>query len=311
MNHLFFSNLLPGTRLFKRFDIVHCINAGDVGAVYLCRDVEASEMEVALKVIDNNAAREAGFEKRFRREMMLACQIDHPFVVKSRSFYRDEDFTAFTMEYVNGGTLADLLRRDRVGIDKTAQILHDLALGLAEVHDCGVLHRDLKPENILIDSHGTPKIADFGIASSSHARESDEGEGLIGSVHYMSPEYIAHGVFDARSDIFSLGVIAYEMIAGSKPFDGADLIELLAASQLNRVVPIRERCPECPAEIARLVSLALNPDPDRRPQSAMDFLGLLKAEKRKARRPVQLPRRRPLPIPAIESAPMGVAVGAA
>lgn len=276
MNLLFFSNILPGTLLFGRFEAIRCLSASDIGAVYLCRDVACSGSEVALKVLSADAVADHAKLEELRREMLIASAIDHPNVVRSHSFFQDEHYSAFTMEYFAGGTLADQIdRHNTFSIEFIERTLRQLCAGLRAIHRAGIIHRDLKPENILIDSSFTMKISDFGIAVPAAGHASSSNDSLVGTMNYLSPEYIERGVVDERSDIYAVGVIAYEMVTGRLPFQKGSLLESLTSRvKFDPEAPCSLR-KDCPVYLSTIIMKALERNPLKRYRSASEMLHAL------------------------------------
>lgn len=277
VNRLFFENLLAGTVLFSRFELVECLSAGLIGGVYLCKDLRNNNQRIALKIFSTPALHERSIADDFGREKELAFKITHKNVIRCHDLFADSEFTAFTMEYVEGGTLADLLEtRARVSVSSAINLLTQLAEGLAAIHEAGVVHRDLKPENILIDKHGVLKITDFGIATTKESVDDHHRDALAGTVNYLSPEYVAAGSFDTRSDIYAFGVIAYELLTGQTPFHGAGLIDtLIARVRFDPLSPRMFRA-DIPRALSELALKSMHRNPARRYQSVKDILAHLR-----------------------------------
>lgn len=272
MNKLFFGNLLPGTILFRQFRIIKCLNATDLGGVYLCSCEKGSTKRVVLKILSTVAQQRQELQDSFEREVRLACQVNHVNVVRGENFFQDGDFTAFSMEYAAGGTLADRIELGVVfSISSVVSILQQLSAGLGAIHEAGIIHRDLKPENILIDSKGVVKISDFGIAMTQASASSADVNQLVGSVNYLSPEYIEEGIFDLTADIYGLGVIAYELTTGHLPFEGKTLFENLTMRVLYDPLPAHLLRAECPKELSFIIAKALRRSPEKRYQRAQEI----------------------------------------
>lgn len=269
MNRQFFENLLPGTILFGRFELVGCLCASDVGAVYKCLSLTDRNI-FALKVIAHQALGTREQSIQFRREVELSLSIKHPHVVQAYDFFWDESFIAFSMEYISEGTLADLIEREgRLPLGRALSLLSQITAGLEAIHEKQIVHRDLKPENILIDEMGNAKITDFGIASAQSA--SGPSDHLSGTINYLSPEYVKHGTFDERSDIYALGVIAYELLTGFAPFSGDSLIDTLVRRvQFDPKAP-RDFFNDIPRAISDMVLKAMHRRPERRFQTVREL----------------------------------------
>ncbi|MBX7137616.1 MAG: serine/threonine protein kinase [Oligoflexia bacterium] len=272
MNELGFSTIHTGTLLFGRFEVVRCLHLSEQGAVYLCRDRIRRGLEVALKVFAAESL-PVGGSGCIRREMILAASVDHPNVIKTESFFQDENYRAFSMEYVSGGTLAEQIDRSRIlPLEFCEKALIQICSALRAIHRSGVLHRDLKPENILVDVAGNLKVADFGIAAPSADSAEQCNQSLIGTMNYLSPEYIEKGVFDERSDIYALGVIGYELITGRLPFKKGSLLETLTSRVRFDAAPPHTLRKDCPLQLSAIVLKALQRAPDKRFQSAQEML---------------------------------------
>lgn len=276
MHRLFFANILPGTLLFKRFEMLECISASSVGAVYLCRDTRHPDRRVALKVFMPRAFENPQDAQRLQRELLISSAIYHPNVVRSFSFYRDDEFSAFSMEFIEGGTLADLIeQKGRLEIWEALRALSQISSGLAAIHQAGIVHRDLKPENILRDRDGTFKITDFSVAFTVDNRGADESGSLVGTMNYLSPEYIEKGQVDELSDIYAFGVIGYEILTGKLPFQRGSLLDsLISRVRFDPQPPLALRR-DCPVALSNLVLRALSRDPGARFQSALEIVKAL------------------------------------
>lgn len=280
MHKLFFSNLLPGTLLFSRFVLERCLGATHDGGVYLCRDTRAQGKFRAIKILSTRVGEESEICARLLREVNFSQRIQHPNVLRGDEIFRDEDFIAFTMEFVDGGSLADYLE-ERVSFElmKSIHILSQLCDALGAIHSAGILHRDLKPENVLIASNQTLKVTDFGISSAIDADLAQNRDNITGSLNYLSPEYISNGAYDIRSDIYAIGVIAYEIATGKLPFKGNSLLETLMMRVKFDPTP-----PHVAAQVPRPLSLAImkaiSREPEKRFQTideireAFDFIRL-------------------------------------
>ncbi|RMG43044.1 MAG: serine/threonine protein kinase [Candidatus Dadabacteria bacterium] len=278
MNELFFANIQPGTLLFGRFELLKCLSATNAGAVYLCNDLEDRAELVALKVLSTRAANDEKLCERFKNEVAIASKVNHKNVVKSTAFYQDEEFTAFTMEYISGGTLADKISSGyKFTVEEVLDIMLQLASGLEAIHKAKVVHRDIKPENILIHEDGTYKISDFGIATSHANTDGHTDTEIIGTMNYLSPEYVAYGQYDQRSDIYALGVICYELLTQQLPFKGKSLLESLTMRVKYDPIPAAALRRDCPLLLNRIVTKAIQRKPAHRYQNVADFIRDLEA----------------------------------
>ncbi len=206
-----------GTTLGK-FRIEAQVSSGGMGTIYRGADVETGQV-VALKVLQQSLAADRSFLQRFRREVHVLSGIHHPNVVRIYDVGADGEVQYYAMEYLEQ-SLADLLRAGPVPIERAVRIASQVARGLTAVHAAGVRHRDVKPSNILFDAEGNAKIADFGIAKITDATRMTQTGVIVGTPSYMAPEQVDSQALDPRADIYSLGVVLYEMLVGLLPFDG-------------------------------------------------------------------------------------------
>ena len=262
---------------------------GGMGEVYRAtkRGPEGFEAEVALKVILPHLAREESFRRRFSREARVAASLRHPNIVQVHGFDFHDGTPFIEMELIEGADLASLLKSLEKGeplpIKEALYIIHEAARGLAFAHSCpprdptvpaGVIHRDFSPHNILISEEGQVKIADFGIARAAMAGTAPSGT-LMGKLAYMSPEQIDGRTLDHRSDLFSLGTTAYQLLSGVHPFLRSGEGGTLRAVQEAKPRPLSEIAPHLPTEIARIIHSLLSRTPEKRPASALDATKVL------------------------------------
>ena len=211
--------LTRGSTFAGRYEIIEELGKGGMGKVYRVEDTKAKE-EIALKMIKPEIAADKKTIERFRSELTTARKISHRNVCRMFDLGEDEDTHFITMEYVPGEDLKSLIRRVRLDIGTSIKIAKQVCEGLSEAHRLGVVHRDLKPSNIMIDKEGNARIMDFGIARSLSTKGITGAGVMIGTPEYMSPEQAEAKAIDQRTDIYSLGVILYEMVTGQLPFEG-------------------------------------------------------------------------------------------
>jgi len=266
-------SLQPGTVIAGRYEVVKCLGAGSMGLVYACRHRELSGHLVAVKVLFPEVAQDRVAAARFRNEIFASYGVSHPNVVRAYEYIRDGDLVAYTMEFVGGGDLADKLNSNGklMPINEIVRLLIQMCGGVQAIHDAGIVHRDLKPENILLTSDGQVKIADFGIARTGHGPKLTEHGGVVGTIHYVSPEYILNSHVDWRSDIYALGILAYEMFTGDSPFQGDSVYATMTKRLKFDPPPPSSIRSECPKELDHVVLKALVREPEARYQAALDM----------------------------------------
>ncbi|MCA9658817.1 MAG: serine/threonine protein kinase [Myxococcales bacterium] len=266
----------PGQVVAGRFEIIRLLGAGGMGAVYLARDRKLSE-EVALKVVAGLGLSDPGAAERLHREASAARRISHPNVVRLHDIGEEGGLLFLSMEFVDGESLHQ--RLTRLGRPMTPAELRPLLAmlcdGLAAAHAAGVVHRDLKPANILIDRGGQVKLIDFGIARMAHVDGMTATGMVIGTAEYMAPEQIRGGGIDARTDIYALGVIAFQALTGQPPFVGETPIAVSLAHCTEPVPAPRTITPQLPAAWESLILRALEKSPPMRFQTVADLRGAL------------------------------------
>ncbi|RMG43712.1 MAG: serine/threonine protein kinase [Candidatus Dadabacteria bacterium] len=266
-------SLQPGTVIAGRYEVVKCLGAGSMGLVYACRHRELSGHMVAVKVLFPEVAQDKIAAARFHNELFASYGVSHPNVVRAYEYLRDGDLVAYTMEYVGGGDLAERLTQvnNPIDIDDIINYLAQMCSGVQAIHDAGIVHRDLKPENILLTRDGLVKIADFGIARTNHGPKLTEHGGVVGTIDYVSPEYMLNSHVDWRSDIYAIGILGYEMIAGESPFRGDSPYATMTMRLKTDPAPPSTRRPECPPELDVIILKAMARDPEERYQSAAEM----------------------------------------
>ncbi len=295
------NSFLPGDMMWDRYEVVELLGEGASAIVYKCYDRDLSDLAVAVKVFPANVAEDDVSAQRINRELRTSFSVDHPNVARFYNCLRDEKHIALVMEFIEGGTLDNYIIKQggKLSITETRFILLQIAEGLNAIHAVGTVHRDLKPANVLISNDGGVKITDFGLAKGalglpeqkvkveelsgdSNAeqllRTTSAGD-CVGTPLYLSPEYLEHGYIDERSDIYALGIIAYEMYAGFEPFESKSFVKLVSEKIHGECPTLKEIIPSCPQDFSDIIQMAMSKDPEERYQYALDFQADLKEMK--------------------------------
>lgn len=286
---------LIGKLLDNRYEIESVIGEGGMAVVYkaFCHRLNRF---VAIKVLRDEFTEDEEFRRRFLAESHAIAMLSHPNIVAVYDVSSCDGVEYIVMELIDGITLKQYLKkRGAINWKEAVHFAKQIAKALSHAHQRGIVHRDIKPQNIMLLRDGTIKVADFGIAALEDERQ-DSNE-AIGSIHYIAPEQARGNDPDARSDIYSLGVVMYEMLAGVKPFTG-DSINEIAAKHLEPPVPISEYAPDVPEELERIVEKAMDPDMEERYQSADKLYDALEAfTRRQMRKPKQPRYENPAVVP--------------
>jgi serine/threonine-protein kinase len=264
---------LTGQLIAERYLIKAFVASGGMASVYRAEDT-VLERVVALKIIHPHLATDRSFVDKFRREAKMAASLSHPNLVNVFDQGTDNQAIFLVMEYVPGINLRDALNDfGSLSPKRALEILEPLTAGLAAAHAAGILHRDLKPENVFLSDNGTVKLGDFGLAReiSSHTQTGS----LVGTAAYLSPELVLRGQADARSDVYSLGVMAFEMLTGKQPYDGDQAVQI-AYQHANSNIPAPSSLnPEVPELLDEIVLWATARNPSDRPASATELLPVI------------------------------------
>jgi serine/threonine protein kinase len=284
-------SVIKGTRL-GAYEILSPIGAGGMGEVYLARDTRL-DRKIALKLLPAEFTKDENLVRRFIQEAKAASALNHPNIITVHEV-GDMNGTKFiATEFIDGHTLRRRLNDEPADISAAIDFALQIASALAAAHAAGIVHRDIKPENVMVRSDGLVKVLDFGLAklvaktftrdtSAATALNVDTEPGVVmGTAAYMSPEQARGLELDARSDIFSFGVVLYEMVANRPPFDGPSAGDLMASILIRDPVPLCRVAPEAPEELERIVSKALEKDREERYQGINELLLDLKKLKRR------------------------------
>jgi tRNA A-37 threonylcarbamoyl transferase component Bud32 len=244
---------------FGKYEILDKIGQGAMGEVYRARDASLNR-ELALKTINRETSADEMLRKRFRREAQSAAGLSHPNIITVYDFGQEQDRLFMAMELLQGSDLkAVIARKELTTLDAKLAVMEQIADGLAFAHSRGVVHRDLKPANIHVQPGGQVKIVDFGLAHVSGSDMTRTGM-VMGTPHYMSPEQVRGEKVDTRSDVFSLGCIFYELLAGQRPFDAESMHSVLFKVLQEEPRSIRELSPDVPVVLVQVVERALAKD---------------------------------------------------
>jgi eukaryotic-like serine/threonine-protein kinase len=260
-------------RTFSDFEVLDELGSGGMGVVYRARD-RRLDRTVALKFLAPVSGSDAEAQARFLREARAASSLDHPNVGVIHGIIDGPDGeSCIVMAYYEGETLSRRIARGPLPVEEAARIALQVADGLAAAHDKGIVHRDIKPSNILIGSNGVVRILDFGLAKFTEADHTlTNPETILGTAQYMAPEQVQGGAIDARTDIWAVGAILYEMLRGEPPFYELDTYALLYAVVEKPVAPLDA----VPTEVERVVGKALAKRPDDRYSSMREFAAELR-----------------------------------
>jgi serine/threonine protein kinase/Tfp pilus assembly protein PilF len=260
--------LSPGETFAGRYQVIEDLGKGGMGRVYKAYDTEVRE-KLALKLLNPEIASDERTIERFRGELRLARTISHRNVCRMHDLGREGETYFITMEYVPGEDLKSLIHRiGALPVGKAVSIARQVCEGLEEAHRVGVVHRDLKPQNIMIDRDGNARIMDFGIARSVKGKGVTGGNVLIGTPEYMSPEQVDGKEAGPRSDIYSLGIVLFEMLTGRMPFEGESVLSVAVKQKSEAPPDPRALNGQVPEGLARLVLRCLEKTPENRPASA-------------------------------------------
>ena len=271
--------LKNGTIVGGHYEIVSYLGEGAMGQVYLAQHTELQGHKVALKVLFPEFAEDKTYSERFKNEIFASYGVFHPNVVRAYEYMREGEMVAFSMEYIDGGDLSMVLDDNPQGlpVEQIINLIMQICAGLAAIHETGIIHRDLKPENILIRKDGLVKIADFGIARVETKSNLTEHGSVVGTLNYVSPEYLVESKVDWRSDIYALGVLAYEMLTGHLPWaEGSIYTSMTQRLNADPVSPSTVRS-DIPPELEAIVMKAMHRDINQRYQSAADIFLALQA----------------------------------
>lgn len=298
-----------------RYELLEHIGEGGAARVYRARDHHLGR-DVAVKVLRPELAHDREFAERFRREATAAAGLCHPNIAQVFDIGSEDGLSYFVMEYIPGGTLRDRLRAvAKIPAERALEIAEEVASALRHAHGSGIVHRDIKPLNILFTREGDVKVVDFGIARALAQSSVSHSDMVVGSIHYISPEQAMGEAGSAQSDLYSLGVVLFEMLAGRTPYDGENLAAVVAQQTYGPIPDVLRYEPTVPQAVAAVLLRALAKHPNERFTSAQEMIDALREARQSipSRGPVlsrpdlsdQLTRR--MPRPAVIPQPPPVA----
>ena len=274
---------LTGTAI-SHYKIINLLGAGGMGEVYLAEDTRLRR-RVALKILPQTLADAADRLRRFEQEAFAASALNHPNILTIFEFGEEGETHFLAAEYVQGETLRARLQRERLTLPETLDLAVQIASALHDAHQAGIVHHDIKPENLMVRPDGIVKVLDFGLAKLAEASAapaamralatagvSTRAGVIMGTTGYMSPEQARGLETDARTDIWSLGVVLYELVCGHAPFEGPSASDVMAAILTQAPPPLSHSAPDAPAELERIIKKALEKDRGKRYQAAKDLM---------------------------------------
>lgn len=253
--------VIKGQKINDRYEIVRSIGEGGMANVYLAKDI-ILDRNVAIKVLRGDLANDEKFVRRFQREALSASSLSHPNIVEMYDVGEDNGNYFIVMEYVEGKTIKQLLKkRGSITLSESIDIMLQLTDGMSHAHDSYIIHRDLKPQNIMIEDDGEIKITDFGIAMALNSTQLTQTNSVMGSVHYLPPEQASGKGSTIKSDIYSMGIIFYELLTGVLPFKGENAVEIALKHMKDPLPSVRKQNPSIPQSIENIIlkSTAKNP----------------------------------------------------
>ena len=256
--------LSRGQKINERYEIIKTIGEGGMANVYLANDT-ILDRKVAIKVLRGDLSNDEKFIRRFKREALSVSNLSHPNIVEVYDVGEEEGNYYIVMEYIDGKTLKQLLqKRGALTLTEVIDIMSQLTDGLSHAHEAYIIHRDIKPQNIMIEDNGLVKITDFGIAMAMNSTQLTQTNSVMGSVHYLPPEQANGKGSTVKSDIYSLGILMYELLTGSVPFKGDNAVEIALKHMKEKIPSIRKQNPTIPQSVENIVLKATAKNPKNR-----------------------------------------------
>lgn len=263
--------LSKGQKINDRYEILKSIGEGGMANVYLAHDA-ILDRDVAIKVLRGDLENNEKFIRRFQREAKSVSDLSHPNIVEVYDVGEEDGQHYIVMEYIDGKTLKQLVqKRGALTVTEVIDIMSQLTDGLAQAHDAYIIHRDIKPQNIMILDNGMIKITDFGIAMSMNATQLTQTNSVMGSVHYLPPEQASGKGATTKSDIYSAGILMYELLTGSVPFKGDNAVEIALKQMKERIPSIRKQNPLIPQSVENIVLKATAKNPKNRYETIQEM----------------------------------------
>ncbi|MBS4189177.1 Stk1 family PASTA domain-containing Ser/Thr kinase [Bacillus sp. FJAT-49705] len=263
--------MMIGKRISGRYKILETIGGGGMANVYLAHDM-ILDRDVALKMLRLDFANDEEFIRRFHREAQSATSLAHPNIVSIYDVGEEDSIYYIVMEYVEGQTLKQYIQQESpIRVENVIEIMKQLTSAIAHAHQNHIIHRDIKPHNILIDRHGNVKITDFGIAMAMSATSITQTNSVLGSVHYLSPEQARGGMANRKSDIYSLGIVMFELLTGRLPFSGESAVSIALKHLQSETPSLRRWNPSIPQSVENIVFKATAKDPFHRYNNAEEM----------------------------------------
>ena len=256
--------IMKGQKINDRYQIIKSIGEGGMANVYLAYDT-ILDRNVAVKVLRGDLATDEKFVRRFQREALSASSLSHPNIVEVYDVGEDNGQYYIVMEYIEGCQLKQLLKkRGRLTLSEVIDIMLQITEGLSVAHDAYIIHRDIKPQNIMILDSGLVKITDFGIAMAMNSTQLTQTNSVMGSVHYLPPEQANGKGSTLQSDIYSMGILMYELLTGELPYKGDNAVEIALKHLKEKIPSVREKLPEIPQSVENIIIKATAKNPKNR-----------------------------------------------
>ncbi len=253
-----------GQMINDRYEIIKSIGEGGMANVYLAYDT-ILDRRVAIKILRGDLSNDEKFVRRFQREALSASSLSHPNIVEMYDVGEDNGIYYIVMEYIEGKTLKQLIKkRGALTLSEAIDIMLQITDGISQAHDSYIIHRDLKPQNIMIKEDGTVKITDFGIAMALNSTQLTQTNSVMGSVHYLPPEQASGKGSTIRSDIYSMGILFYEILTGSLPFKGENAVEIALKQMRDEIPSVRKKNPAIPQSVENVILKATAKNPKNR-----------------------------------------------